>query len=93
MSRFHHPNVVKLIGVSIKYATLCTCSYGDDRYLIHSVSRQVPYLIISEYMNKGDLKKLLRGDRKDRRYWPLKMKLTCALQVAKGLKYLVIDKR
>lgn len=52
----------------------------------------MPYLILTEYMNKGDLKGLLRDARRAKRYWSVKVKLTCALQAAKGLKYLIVEK-
>ncbi|XP_062512365.1 ephrin type-A receptor 4-A-like [Corticium candelabrum] len=55
-------------------------------------TNQMPYLIISEYMNKGDLKKVLKNDRKSKRFWPEKLKLECALQAADGLKYLATVK-
>ncbi|XP_062512151.1 uncharacterized protein LOC134187982 [Corticium candelabrum] len=55
-------------------------------------TNKMPYLIISEYMNKGDLKELLKNDRVSRRFWPIRLKLECALQAAEGLKYLAVVK-
>jgi serine/threonine protein kinase len=53
---------------------------------------QMPYLILSEYMNKGDLKHILQNDRHEKRKWPLHRKLQCAKQVAEGLRYLLVEK-
>ena len=53
---------------------------------------QTPYLILTEYMNKGDLKHLLQSERRSTQLWPVKLKLDCALQVAQGLEYLTVVK-
>ena len=53
---------------------------------------QMPYLIISEFMNQGDLKFVLQSARLEGRTWPLKLKLLCALQTAEGLLYLNVEK-
>jgi serine/threonine protein kinase len=71
MSRFDHPNVLRLLGISIT---------------------QTPYLILTEYLDKRDLKHLLQRDRQRDQLWSLKMKLNCALQVAEGLQYLTVVK-
>ena len=52
----------------------------------------MPYLIVTEYMNRGDLKFVLQSARIDGRVWPLKLKLHCALQTAEGLRYLTVEK-
>jgi serine/threonine protein kinase len=52
----------------------------------------MPYLIITEYMNQGDLKYVLQNSRIEQRLWPLKLKLHCSLQTAEGLRYLAEEK-
>ncbi|XP_062513344.1 fibroblast growth factor receptor 4-like [Corticium candelabrum] len=52
----------------------------------------MPYLILSDYMNKGDLKKMLRDERLAGQKWPFDQKLLCAKQAAEGLKYLLVEK-
>jgi anaplastic lymphoma kinase len=71
MSRFDHPNVIRLLAVAIT---------------------EMPYLIITEYMNYGDLRQLLQDNRQNNKNWPVKLKVDCALQVAWGLKYLTVVK-
>ena len=52
----------------------------------------MPYLLISEYMNRGDLKNVLQGMRLAGDVASLKLRLTCALQAAEGLLYLSTEK-
>lgn len=52
----------------------------------------MPYLIITEYMNRGDLKFVLQTARLEGCTWPLKLKLLFAVQAAEGLKYLIVEK-
>ncbi|XP_062511928.1 tyrosine-protein kinase HTK16-like isoform X2 [Corticium candelabrum] len=60
--------------------------------LLGACLNQMPYLIISEFMNQGDLKFVLQSARLEGRTWPLKLKLLCALQTAEGLLYLNVEK-
>ena len=49
-------------------------------------------MILSEYMNKGDLKTLMKEDRLASQEWSLERKLQCAIQTAYGLEYLLVEK-
>eukprot|EP00118_Oscarella_pearsei_P021225 m.237073 g.237073 ORF g.237073 m.237073 type:complete len:702 (+) comp40144_c0_seq35:116-2221(+) len=71
MSRFDHPHIIKLLGVSLI---------------------KTPYLLVSEYMNKGDLKRLLQNMRLGGQVAALMLKLTCCLHTAKGMLYLSAEK-
>ena len=93
MSRFNHPNIISLLGVQTKCNKFLQFIRLYPLGITHfPFSSKMPYLIISEYMNKGDLKELLKNDRVSRRFWPIRLKLECALQAAEGLKYLAVVK-
>lgn len=71
MSDFNHPNIIKLLAISISPKSC---------------------LILSEYMNRGDLEGLLINDMKEGREWIPKDQLECARQAAEGLQYLHVVK-